>query len=127
MSRAVLQQVLDALVIAEAGLADIGDADREPGDDLAWCEARAAEAFAQPRAAIAALQKELAKPEQDAIDAYRKIIKVLAELVTMPQTDKQYKSDVLSRPDVMEKVTSIRYYACDLFHSAHTVITEARK
>lgn len=32
-----------ALVIAEAALSDIGDADREPGDDLAWCERRAAQ------------------------------------------------------------------------------------
>ena len=33
-----------ALEIAEAALADIGDADREPWDDVAWCEARAAQA-----------------------------------------------------------------------------------
>jgi hypothetical protein len=127
MSRAVMQQALEALVIAEAGLADIGDADREPGDDLAWCEARAAEALAQPRAAIAALQKELANPEKNAIDAYRKIIKLLAELVTLPQTDKQFDDELLSRNAVMEKVTSIRYHAYALFQSAHTVITEARK
>ena len=31
----------EALRIAEAALSDIGDADREPGDDLAWCEQRA--------------------------------------------------------------------------------------
>jgi hypothetical protein len=68
-----------------------------------------------------------AKPDQDAIDAYRKIIKALAELATMPQTDKQYNNDVLSRPDVMDKVTSIRYHAYALFKSAHPVITEARK
>ena len=41
-----------ALVIAEAALADIGDADREPGDDLAWCEARAAKALPKVRAAL---------------------------------------------------------------------------
>lgn len=33
------------LRIAEAALADIGDAEREEGDDLAWCEARAAKAL----------------------------------------------------------------------------------
>lgn len=42
-----------ALEIAEAALADIGDADREPGDDVAWCEARAAEALPTVRAALA--------------------------------------------------------------------------
>lgn len=47
-----------ALVIAEAALADIGDADREPGDDLAWCERRAAQALPKVRAAIAAQQAE---------------------------------------------------------------------
>ncbi len=52
------KMALDALKFAEAALADIGDADREPGDDLAWCEARAAEALPQTRAAIAALEAE---------------------------------------------------------------------
>ena len=52
------KMALDALKFAEAALADIGDADREPGDDLAWCEARAAEALPRTRAAIAALQAE---------------------------------------------------------------------
>jgi len=42
-----------ALEIAEAALADIGDADREPGDDVAWCEARATEALPTVRAALA--------------------------------------------------------------------------
>ena len=41
-----------ALVIAEAALADIGDADREPGDDLAWCESRAAKDLPAVRAAL---------------------------------------------------------------------------
>jgi len=40
------------LAYAEAALADIGDAEREPGDDLAWCEARAAEALPRVRAAL---------------------------------------------------------------------------
>ena len=44
----------DELAYAEAALADIGDADREPGDDLAWCEARAAEALPRVRAALKA-------------------------------------------------------------------------
>ena len=39
----------NALVLAEAALSDIGDADREPGDDLAWAERRAAEALPSVR------------------------------------------------------------------------------
>lgn len=41
-----------ALKTAEAALADIGDADREPGDDLAWCERRAAQALPAVRKAL---------------------------------------------------------------------------
>ena len=41
-----------ALKTAEAALADIGDSDREPGDDLAWCEARAAQALPAVRKAL---------------------------------------------------------------------------
>jgi hypothetical protein len=49
--------LLEALHIAEAALSDIGDADREPGDDVAWCEARAAEAIPKARAAIKAVEE----------------------------------------------------------------------
>jgi hypothetical protein len=42
-------QLLDALSYAECALGDIGDADREPGDDLEWCEGRAAEALPRIR------------------------------------------------------------------------------
>jgi len=45
--------LLEALKLAEAALSDIGDAEREPDDDVAWCEARAAQAIPQARAAIA--------------------------------------------------------------------------
>lgn len=41
-----------ALRSAEAALSDIGDAEREEGDDLAWCEHRAAEALPTVRAAL---------------------------------------------------------------------------
>lgn len=44
--------VRGAMMKAEAALADIGDADREPGDDLAWCERRAAQALPEIRAAL---------------------------------------------------------------------------
>jgi hypothetical protein len=47
-------QLLAALAYAEAALSDIGDADREPGDDLAWCENRAAEALPRIRKLLAA-------------------------------------------------------------------------
>lgn len=42
-------QLLDALSYAECALGDIGDADREPGDDLEWCEGRAAAALPRIR------------------------------------------------------------------------------
>jgi hypothetical protein len=45
--------LLAALRIAEAALADIGDADREAGDDVPRCERRAAQALSAARAAIA--------------------------------------------------------------------------
>jgi hypothetical protein len=61
---------------------------------------------------------------KEALNAYHHIIKALAELVTMHQTDKQYNDDVLSRDAVMEKVTSIRYAADALFKSTKQGITE---
>lgn len=64
--RELLQQAFEALITAEAGLADIGDAERKPGDDLAWCEARAATALALPRRVIKALGEALAQPAQPA-------------------------------------------------------------
>ena len=48
---AAAPDLLAALRTAEASLADIGDADREP--DVEWCERRAAEALPLVRAAIA--------------------------------------------------------------------------
>jgi hypothetical protein len=44
--------LIRALELAEAGLADIGDADHEPGDDLAWAEARAARDLPDIRQAL---------------------------------------------------------------------------
>ena len=46
------EDIITALEIAECALSDIGDAEREPGDDVAWCEARAAEAIPSVRNAI---------------------------------------------------------------------------
>lgn len=45
-------ELVEALLKAEAALADIGDADREPGDDLAWCEERAAKDLPEVRSAL---------------------------------------------------------------------------
>lgn len=45
-------RLAEALRIAEAALADIGDADREPGDDVAWCERRARLGLRIARAAL---------------------------------------------------------------------------
>lgn len=56
--RSRAERLAEALRIAEAALADIGDADREPGDDVAWCERRAAQALPMARAALAQEQGE---------------------------------------------------------------------
>lgn len=48
--------LIEALKKAEAALADIGDGERLPGDDVAWCEARAAEALPVVRAALLSSQ-----------------------------------------------------------------------
>lgn len=55
-----------ALVIAEAALADIGDADCDPDYDLAWCEARAAQALPEVRAALASAPAQPAPATQQA-------------------------------------------------------------
>jgi len=46
-------ELIRALELAEAALADIGDAERESGDDLAWAEARAAQVLPRIRAVLA--------------------------------------------------------------------------
>ncbi len=51
--QAQVAELADALTCAEAALADIGDADREPGDDVQWCEQRAAAAIPAVRVALA--------------------------------------------------------------------------
>lgn len=50
--RAHIERLKSALETAEAALADIGDADREPGDDVDWCEKRAAQALPEVRQAL---------------------------------------------------------------------------
>ena len=51
-SPTVPPDLIRALELAEAALADIGDAEREPGDDLAWAEARAAQDLQRIRAEL---------------------------------------------------------------------------
>ena len=46
-------ELIRALELAEAALADIGDAERESGDDLAWAEARASQDLPRIRAVLA--------------------------------------------------------------------------
>jgi len=46
-------ELIRALELAEAALADIGDAERESGDDLAWAEARAAQDLPRIRTVLA--------------------------------------------------------------------------
>jgi len=48
-----VQVLVEALKKAEAALSDIGDADREPEDDIAWCERRATQDLQMIRAALA--------------------------------------------------------------------------
>ena len=55
----LLLNAMQALILAEAALSDIGDADREPGDDLAWCEARAALAIPACRKTLAELKRAI--------------------------------------------------------------------
>ena len=45
-----------AIKMAEAALADIGDSDHEPTDDLAWCERRAQQALPVVRFALTATE-----------------------------------------------------------------------
>jgi hypothetical protein len=52
-------QLLGVLAYAEAALGDIGDADREPGDDLKWCEDRAAAALPRVRKLLLAHGKQI--------------------------------------------------------------------
>lgn len=53
-ARDEIESLRAALSEAEAALADIGDADRESGHDLAWCEKRAEKALPCVRSALAA-------------------------------------------------------------------------
>lgn len=48
-------ELVQALTIAEAALGDIGDAEREPGDDVAWCESRALDALMRIRPTMSRL------------------------------------------------------------------------
>jgi hypothetical protein len=55
-------ELIRALELAEAALADIGDADREPGDDIAWAEHRAAEDLPRVRHALLTWREHATPP-----------------------------------------------------------------
>jgi hypothetical protein len=55
-------EMIRALELAEAALADIGDADREPGDDLAWAEVRAAQDLPRIRRALTRYARPTIEP-----------------------------------------------------------------
>lgn len=61
-SPTVPAELIRALELAEAALADIGDAERELGDDLAWAEARAAQDLPRIRAVLARWGRKWATP-----------------------------------------------------------------
>ena len=63
-AEAEIERLNRALVVAEAALADIGDADRNPGDDVAWLESRAAEVLPSIRAVIDKIGIISAEPTQ---------------------------------------------------------------
>ena len=56
-------ELIRALELAEAALADIGDAEREPGDDLAWAESRSAQDLPRIRAVLARWGRPAVEPE----------------------------------------------------------------
>ena len=64
-ARSLIQRLVDALHKAEAALSDIGDAEHEPGDDVQWCEDRAAIALPITRSALNEARAYLAQPEPE--------------------------------------------------------------
>jgi len=60
-------ELIRALELAEAALADIGDAERESGDDLAWAESRAAQDLPRIREALARWGRPAAGPEKPTV------------------------------------------------------------
>lgn len=91
--------LLQALCYAEAALGDIGDAEREPGDDLEWCEKRAAEAL--PR--IRELMEAYGKPTTALKDAFLPSPCISAEIPQGPKGEQgipgpQVTLQILSNP-----------------------------
>ena len=64
-SPTVPPELIRALELAEAALADIGDAEREPGDDLGWAEARAARDLPRIRIALDRWGRSTIQPEPE--------------------------------------------------------------
>ena len=91
-ARDLIQRLADALRKAEAALSDIGDAEREPGDDVQWCENRAAVALPITRNALAEARAYLAALDEPAVPDGREPASVAYEpsdaelLELMPET-----------------------------------------
>ena len=102
-----------ALVIAEAALADIGDADREPGDDLAWCEARAAQALPEVRAALASAPAQPAAQQGAAYAALPDLIHVDGEIwsAIIDWKHAKHGKDALRKANGLERVLSDQMHA----------------
>jgi hypothetical protein len=79
--RDLIQRLTEALYKAEAALSDIGDAEREPGDDVQWCEDRASIALPITRVALTEARAYLAQlgPDEPAVPDGREPISVVYE------------------------------------------------
>jgi hypothetical protein len=85
-------ELIQALVWSEAALADIGDAEREPGDDLAWAERRAAEELPRIRRVLQTWRNYATPPAatREAVEpTYMEVVRLRDEL------DKGYGVDLV--------------------------------
>lgn len=73
--------LVKALRTAEAALSDIGDAEREEGDDLAWCEGRAAKALPLIRPVLRAALITTPAPSDGLREENERLWAVLEEAV----------------------------------------------
>jgi hypothetical protein len=80
---AIPPELIQSLVWSEAALADIGDAEREPGDDLAWAERRAAEELPRIRRALQTWRHHATTPAAtcEAVDADTDDVLTLAAII----------------------------------------------
>jgi len=100
--------LIRALELAEAGLSDIGDADREPGDDLAWAEARAAQDLPRIRRTLntwrdhsALAQPEPVAPTDEQWDALKERVWDAYQTISYQGERFMYNSDFDTALDVV--------------------------